>query len=56
MDFIKGEGYFKDLERIKESERLTELDINRALALSDYLVEIHKIKKRRTKPLYQKNP
>ncbi|MBI3354530.1 MAG: aminoglycoside phosphotransferase family protein [Nitrospirae bacterium] len=45
MDFIKGEGYFKDLERIKESERLTELDINRALALSDYLVEIHKIKK-----------
>src|SRR3990170_2834651 len=45
MDFIEGEGYFKDLERIKASGELTDLDIERAKALSDYLAEFHKTKK-----------
>ena len=45
MDFIEGEGYFKDLERIKASGEITDLDIEKAKALSDYLAEVHKTKK-----------
>lgn len=43
--FEKGMEYFLDLERIRDEDRLTELDKARALALSDYLVEVHKVKK-----------
>ncbi len=42
--FVEGKGYFLDLERLKDSG-LTTLDRERALALSDYLVEIHSRKK-----------
>ncbi len=45
VQYEKGSEYFLDLERIKEEEKLTHLDTARALALSDYLVEIHKLKK-----------
>ncbi len=43
MDKIEGKEYFLDLERIKK-EGLTALDKERALALSDYLSEIHAVK------------
>lgn len=45
VQFEEGTEYFLDLERIRETDLLDNLDSNRALALSDYLVEIHKIKK-----------
>lgn len=43
-DFVQGNGYFKDLERIRRSNVLTDGDLTRALTLSDYLVEIHSSK------------
>jgi hypothetical protein len=44
-DFVDGKLYHLDLDRIKESGQLTELDERRCLALSDYLVEIHKLRR-----------
>jgi len=43
-DRVIGRPYFRDLDRIKEKERLTDLDRRRCLALSDYLVKIHGVK------------
>jgi hypothetical protein len=43
-DFVQGNGYFKDLERIRKSTIATDGDMTRSLALSDYLVEIHSLK------------
>ena len=43
-DFVQGNGYFKDLERIRKSNTATNGDVTRTLALSDYLVEIHSSK------------
>lgn len=43
-DFIDGELYYLDLDRIKESKKLTPLDLDRCKALSDYLATIHKVK------------
>jgi hypothetical protein len=40
-EFVPGQGYFKDLDLIRESGRTNNNDIERALALSNYLVEIH---------------
>ncbi len=45
VQYEEGTEYFLDLERIKETDRLTDLDRARTIALSDYLVEIHKVKK-----------
>ncbi len=42
MDFYEGAGYFEDLERLRDHPELTDLDLRRADALCDYLVEIHK--------------
>lgn len=42
-DYVEGEGYSHDLERIRDSGELTDLDLGRADALCDYLVEIHKV-------------
>jgi hypothetical protein len=44
-DYIEGDLYHADLDRIKKTERMRELDERRCLALSDYLVEIHKVKR-----------
>ncbi len=44
METIEGKEYFFDLERIKEGGA-TDLDIERALALSSYLADIHSVKK-----------
>ncbi len=43
-DFVQGNGYFKDLDRIRKSRLATDGDFTRTLALSDYLVEIHSSK------------
>lgn len=43
MPKIEGKEYFFDLERVKENGA-TDLDYDRARALSDYLAAIHKIK------------
>ncbi|MHA1410009.1 MAG: phosphotransferase family protein [Candidatus Odinarchaeia archaeon] len=41
---VDGEEYFLDLERIKNEGNLTELDVNRANTLAEYLVDIHSVK------------
>ncbi len=44
-ELADGRLYHFDLDRIKETGQLSELDEQRCLALSDYLVEIHKVKR-----------
>jgi hypothetical protein len=44
-ELVEGELYRFDLDRFKETGRLSELDERRCLALSDYLVEIHRVKR-----------
>ncbi len=44
-EFVEGEGYFKDLEELKQKSEPTQLDKERTLALSQYLVSIHQEKK-----------
>ncbi len=43
-EFSDGKLYHNDLDRIKKTGTLDMLDEKRCLALSDYLVEIHKVK------------
>ena len=40
-DYVEGRSYSHDLERIRDTGELTDLDLARADALSDYLAEIH---------------
>lgn len=42
-EYVEGQGYSQDLQRIRDTGHLTELDIARPIALCDYLVEIHKV-------------
>jgi hypothetical protein len=51
-DFVEGSPYHDDLDRIKETCKVTDLDEERCLALSDYLVEIHSVKKKDALGLY----
>ena len=43
-EYASGETYAHDLERLRDSDSLTELDLVRADALCDYLVAIHKVR------------
>jgi hypothetical protein len=43
-EFVQGKGYFKDLNRIRETGIAGNNDFARTLALSNYLVEIHSAK------------
>jgi hypothetical protein len=43
-EFVEGEPYHLDLDRMKASGVMSEPDEMRCLALSDYLVEIHKLR------------
>ena len=43
-EYASGSGYFKDLERIRDRGLAEKADLMRVLALSDYLVEIHRKK------------
>jgi hypothetical protein len=55
----KGGEYFKDLERIKSTGKLTADDKKRALSLSNYLVQLHKKKfngsKESAKSIYKRH-
>lgn len=42
-EYVEGQSYSHDLERIRDTGELTTLDLARADALCDYLVEIHKV-------------
>jgi len=41
-EYAEGESYACDLERLRETDTLTDCDLARADALCDYLVQIHK--------------
>jgi len=41
-EYAEGQGYNLDLERLRHTGSLTDLDLARADALCDYLVEIHR--------------
>jgi hypothetical protein len=43
-DYVEGRCYARDLERIRDTGDLSEIDEVRADALCDYLVEIHKVR------------
>ncbi|MFQ5711004.1 MAG: aminoglycoside phosphotransferase family protein [Candidatus Geothermarchaeales archaeon] len=45
VEKVEGELYHRDLDGIRDRGKLTELDRDRCLILSDYLVEIHSTKK-----------
>jgi len=51
-EFVDGVLYHSDLDRIKESGSMTDLDEERCLALSDYLVGIHSTRKKDAPELY----
>ena len=40
-EFADGRGYFKDLERIRDSGKAEASDVDRTLALADYLAMVH---------------
>lgn len=44
-EFVDGRLYHFDLDSIKETGQLSELDEKRCLALSDYLVAVHKVRR-----------
>ncbi|HTU45419.1 MAG TPA: phosphotransferase [Bryobacteraceae bacterium] len=41
-EYADGQGYFCDLERLRDGGALQQMDLDRADTLCDYLVEIHK--------------
>jgi hypothetical protein len=41
-EYVTGEGYFRDLERIRDGGTATALDLERADVLCDYLAGIHR--------------
>ena len=43
-EFVPGEGYCRDLERLRDGGTLQALDLARADALCDYLVGIHRVR------------
>lgn len=43
-EFVRGNGYFKDLDRIRNTGIATSEDFGRTLALSDCLVAMHSVK------------
>ncbi len=45
IDFVEGKEYFYDLEALKNKNLPDPLDKKRTKVLSDYLVEIHQVKK-----------
>ncbi|MEM1543272.1 MAG: phosphotransferase [Candidatus Bathyarchaeia archaeon] len=51
-EFVDGKPYYLDLEAIKARGELSNLDVERCLALSNYLVEVHSVKGVGLEPLY----
>ncbi len=44
-DYVAGTLYAEDLQRLRDTGKLTDLDIRRAAALAHYLSEIHAVKR-----------
>jgi hypothetical protein len=42
-EYAEGRGYFEDLTKMRDNPALSDIDISRADALCDYLVEMHSI-------------
>src|SRR5512147_661831 len=42
-EYVEGQGYFLDFERLRDHDTLNDLDLARADALCDYLIEIHSV-------------
>jgi hypothetical protein len=42
-EYAEGRGYFEDLTRMRDNPELSQLDVARADALCDYLVDIHRV-------------
>lgn len=51
-EFVQGTPYYYDLDRIKESGELSNLDEERCIALSNYLAQIHSEKNKEQPGLY----
>jgi len=51
-DYVDGELYQSDLDKIMEIGELSSLDEERCVALSDYLAEVHSVKKKDSHELY----
>jgi hypothetical protein len=45
LEKVEGVGYYKDLARIRDSGALTEADLSRCTALSNYIARVHAVKK-----------
>ncbi len=45
-EYVEGEEYYRDLERIKRERRIMELDLDRAKALARYIADVHSVKGR----------
>jgi hypothetical protein len=43
-EYAEGRGYFRDLEQLRDGAALQQIDLDRADALCDYLVDIHSIR------------
>jgi tRNA A-37 threonylcarbamoyl transferase component Bud32 len=43
---VQGQGYYRDLERIRDSGIMTNMDQKRCAALSEYIARVHKVKKK----------
>ncbi len=44
VEYVEGSGYIRDIARLQEGEALRDLDLSRADALCDYLVEVHSVR------------
>ena len=45
LEKVDGQGYYKDLERIRDSGEMTQRDLRRCAALSEYIARVHKVRK-----------
>jgi len=44
MEYVQGQEYAKDLDRIRDAGKLQALDIDRARLLAEYMAKIHRVK------------
>lgn len=51
-EFVEGVLYHSDLDRVREVWEVSSLDEERCVALSDYLAEVHSVKKKDAPELY----
>jgi hypothetical protein len=43
---VDGQGYYRDLERIRDTGVMTGMDLRRCAALSEYTARVHRVKKK----------